>query len=77
MTDKSDNKFLWRMGFAVGSIAVIFVAFLLPILIEYLFIAALMWALFWCFGWEFSIIYPAGILILAHLIRFIHKVIIE
>lgn len=77
MADKSDNKFLWRMGFVIGSIVVIFVAFLLPLLVEYMVIAALTWALFWCFGWEFSIIYPAGILILAHLIRFIHKCIIE
>ena len=77
MTDKSGNKFLWRMGFVLGSIAAIFVVFLLPILIEYLVITALMWVLFWCFGWEFSILYPAGILILAHLIRFIHKGIIE
>lgn len=77
MTDKSGNKFLWRMGFVLGSIAAIFVLFLLPILIEYLVITALMWVLFWCFGWEFSILYPAGILILAHLIRFIHKGIIE
>lgn len=77
MPDKSDNKFMWRMGFAVGSIVIILVAFILPLLIEYLVIAALMWALFWCFGWEFSIIYPAGILILAHLIRFIHKAIVE
>lgn len=77
MTDKSSNKFLWRIGFALGAIAAIFVVFVLPILIEYLVITALMWALFWCFGWEFSIIYPAGILVLAHLIRFIHKGIIE
>lgn len=77
MTDKSGNKFLWRMGFVLGSIAAIFVVFLLPILIEYLVITALMWVLFWCFGWEFSILYPAGILVLAHLIRFIHKGIIE
>lgn len=77
MTDKSGNKFLWRMGFVLGSIAAIFVLFLLPLLIEYLVITALMWALFWCLGWEFSILYPAGILILAHLIRFIHKGIIE
>ena len=77
MTDKSDNKFLWRMGFVIGAIAAIFVVFLLPILIEYLVITALMWVLFWCFGWEFSLLYPAGILILAHLIRFIHKGIIE
>lgn len=77
MTDKSGNKFLWRMGFVIGSIAAIFVLFLLPILIEYLVITALMWVLFWCFGWEFSLLYPAGILILAHLIRFIHKGIIE
>lgn len=77
MTDKSGNKFLWRIGFTLGAIAAIFVLFLLPILIEYLVITALMWVLFWCFGWEFSILYPAGILILAHLIRFIHKAIIE
>lgn len=77
MTDKSGNKFLWRMGFVLGSIAAIFVVFLLPLLLEYLVITALMWVLFWCFGWEFSLLYPAGILILAHLIRFIHKGIIE
>lgn len=68
--DKKDlNKALYDLGFAVGVLGVAILVILAKHLIKVVLIGAVTWVIFWCFGWEWSVLIPIGVYLLALLMR--------
>lgn len=67
--DKKDlNKSLYDLGFAVGILGIA-VLVILVYLIKVALIGVVTWVIFWCFNWEWNILIPIGIYLLALLMR--------
>lgn len=67
--DKKDlNKSLYDLGFAVGVLGIA-VLVILVYLIKVSLIGVVTWVIFWCFNWEWNILIPIGIYLLALLMR--------
>lgn len=79
--EKEDKEsFIYKVGVMCGNILVIFAllfSIMLPFILQFLVIASLMYMAFLLLGWEFNVLYAAGVLVLAYLIRYIHKIITE
>lgn len=79
--EKEDKEsFIYKVGVMGGTILVILVllfSIMFPFILQFLVIASLMSIVFLLLGWEFNALYAAGVLVLAYLIRFVHKIITE
>lgn len=77
---KDKESFIYNVGVMGGTILVILAllfSIMFPFILQFLVIASLMYIVFLLLGWEFNALYAAGVLALAYLIRYIHKIIIE
>lgn len=79
--EKEDKEsFIYKVGVIGGTILVILAllfSIMPPFIVQFLIIASLMYIVFLLLGWEFNALYAAGVLVLAYLIRFVHKIITE
>lgn len=79
--EKEDKEsFIYKVGVMGGTILVILAllfSIMFPFIVQFLIIASLMYIVFLLLGWEFNALYAAGVLVLAYLIRFVHKIITE
>lgn len=66
--EKDLNKSLYDLGFAVGVLGIA-VLVILVYLIKVALIGVVTWVIFWCFNWEWNILIPIGIYLLALLMR--------
>lgn len=66
--EKDLNKSLYNLGFAVGVLGIA-VLVILVYLIKVALIGVVTWVIFWCFNWEWNILIPIGIYLLALLMR--------
>lgn len=68
--DKKDlNKAIYDLGFAVGVLGVAILVIIVKHLIKVALIGVVTWAIFWCFGWEWNILIPVGVYLLALLMQ--------
>lgn len=67
--EKELNKSLYDLGFAVGVLGVAVLVTLVKHLIKVALIGVVTWVIFWCFNWEWNILIPIGIYLLALLMR--------
>lgn len=68
--DKKDlNKAIYDLGFALGVLGIAILIILAKHLIKVVLIGAVTWVIFWCFGWEWNILIPVGVYLLALLIQ--------
>lgn len=67
--EKDLNKSLYDLGFAVGVLGVAVLVILVKHLIKVALIGVVTWVIFWCFNWEWNILIPIGIYLLALLMR--------
>ena len=68
--DKKDlNKAVYDLGFALGVLGVAVLVILVKHLIKVALIGVVTWVIFWCFGWEWNILIPVGVYLLASLIQ--------
>lgn len=77
---KDKESFIYKIGVMGGTILVILAllfSIMFPFIIQFLIIASLMYIAFLLLGWEFNALYAAGVLVLAYLIRFVHKIITD
>lgn len=68
--DKKDlDKSLYDLGFAVGVLGVAVLVILVKHLIKVALVGVVTWVIFWCFGWEWNILIPVGVYLLALLMQ--------
>lgn len=67
--EKDLNKSLYDLGFAVGVLGIAVLVILVKHLIKVALIGVVTWVIFWCFDWEWNILIPIGIYLLALLMR--------
>lgn len=68
--DKKDlNKAIYDLGFALGALGIVILVILAKHLIKVALIGVVTWVIFWCFGWEWSVLIPVGVYLLALLIQ--------
>lgn len=67
--EKDLNKSLYDLGFAVGVFGVAVLVILVKHLIKVALIGVVTWVIFWCFNWEWNVLIPIGIYLLALLMR--------
>ena len=68
--DKKDlNKAIYDLGFAVGVLGVAILVIIVKHLIKVALIGVVTWVIFWCFGWEWNILIPVGVYLLALLMQ--------
>lgn len=81
LEEKEDKEsFIYKVGVMGGTILVIVAllfSIMFPFILQFIVIASLMYIVFLLLGWEFNVLYAAGVLVLAYLIRYIHKIITE
>lgn len=82
MTEEKEDKesFIYKIGVMGGTILVILAlifSIMFPFIVQFLIVASLMSIAFLLLGWEFNALYAAGVLVLAYLIRFVHKIITD
>lgn len=63
----------YNLGKALGLLTTAILLVLLKALLCFAFTATLTYGIFWCFGWEWNILIPIGIYLLAFLFRFMTK----
>lgn len=67
--NKDLNRTLYDLGFAVGLLGITVLVILAKHLIKVALIGVVTWAIFWCFGWEWNILIPVGVYLLALLMQ--------
>ena len=66
---KDLDKAIYDLGFAVGVLGVAVLVILIKHLIKVALVGVVTWVIFWCFNWEWNILIPIGIYLLALLMR--------